>query len=103
MCENPSNLLKEGLVRQLRSEGDHASADLLQQIVAPREGQMAAPSKTNKHAEFWNTELILEKPEPPENSSIELVPYETASDSTKNAEKLRPENKSLTSNLLKQA
>ena len=57
-------------------------------------------------ADFWNTELILEKPEPPENSSIELVPFETGSDSTKNAEwafRLRPENKSLISNLLKQA
>lgn len=44
MCEvNPSKLLKEGLIRQLRSEGDHAGAELLQQIVAPREGQMAAP------------------------------------------------------------
>ena len=87
MCDdNSSKLHKEGLVRQLSLEGDHAGTDLLQQIVAPREGQMAAPSKTNKHAEFWNTELILEKPEPPENSSIELVPFETGSDSTKNAE-----------------
>ena len=44
LCEdNPSKLLKDGLIRQMRSEGDHIGADLLQQIVAPREGQMTAP------------------------------------------------------------
>ena len=44
LCEdNPSKLLKDGLIRQLRLEGDHAGADLLQQVVAPKEGQMRAP------------------------------------------------------------
>ena len=44
LCEvNPAKLLKEGLIRQMRSEGDHAGAELLQQIVAPSEGQMRAP------------------------------------------------------------
>ena len=49
LCEdNPSKLLKEGLIRQLRSEGDHAGEDLLQQSLAPRAGQMAAPLKTRR-------------------------------------------------------
>ena len=48
LCEeNPSKLLKEGLIRQMRSEGDHAGAELLQQIVAPREGQMSASEILN--------------------------------------------------------
>ena len=48
LCEeNSAKLLKEGTIRQLRAEGDHAGADLLQQIVAPREGQMSSSEIVN--------------------------------------------------------
>ena len=52
LCDKTApSLLKEGTIRQLRAEGDQAGADLLQQIIAPREGQMSA---SEIHYIFYN-------------------------------------------------